>query len=503
MRQLKGTWGYRQHHDKTFIGKTKKGFDWMGIQFNRSGIGGVAPRLMANHRQRLRWFYEHTLRYGKEKTRARVVEYVRKWKIWRKYMIRLNMTSTGTMNRTLATLLLIALVGAPWAASAATVPSCGSESWVSGNGGNTANPIRMISNGPPGVPVPPGAPVGVLQNSGTNIMKTCRMPAGTTRFFFGFGMLGANFGTTLRFQYLSRVGIGAYESHLPVPSNPYPGAQLRTRLGGATLTCLGADGTRTANFPSDAVAALPNGEEISVPCQNREDGTVIISINVQPQEALASLNYAEPPVSDVSGIGSSGGKAKGISFLLGGAVGPGNTRGEWDNNELTSTLKSSLLSTSNTLIGKQSCNVHWISSGSENLSVDFGTIGTGDVPETPGQPFLNVVPVDLGLVSECTTSKNYVGTLNTHIQIVGVSTGTTGLLSSDNPGVEFEFRNKSGGERIPVNVMRADGTSITFPTPNQATINWEATVVPVWSGQTLLPGRTRSQATVELWVSGD
>ncbi|HCC4192903.1 TPA: hypothetical protein M4860_001683 [Salmonella enterica] len=79
--------GYRQHPDKTFIGKTEKGFDWMGIQFNRSGIGDVAPRAMANHRQRLRRLYEQTWRYGKEKTRARVGEYVRRWKIWRKYMI--------------------------------------------------------------------------------------------------------------------------------------------------------------------------------------------------------------------------------------------------------------------------------------------------------------------------------------------------------------------------------------------------------------------------------
>lgn len=79
--------GYRQHPDKTFIGKTEKGFDWMGIQFNRSGIGDVAPRAVANHRQRLRRLYEQAWRYGKEKTRARVGEYVRRWKIWRKYMI--------------------------------------------------------------------------------------------------------------------------------------------------------------------------------------------------------------------------------------------------------------------------------------------------------------------------------------------------------------------------------------------------------------------------------
>ncbi|WP_449543076.1 reverse transcriptase domain-containing protein [Enterobacter ludwigii] len=79
--------GYRQHPDKTFIGKTEKGFDWMGIQFNRSGIEGVAPRAMASHRQRLRRLYEQAWRYGKVKTRARVGEYVRRWKIWGKFML--------------------------------------------------------------------------------------------------------------------------------------------------------------------------------------------------------------------------------------------------------------------------------------------------------------------------------------------------------------------------------------------------------------------------------
>lgn len=58
----------------------------MGFQFNRSGIGEVAPGAMANHRQRLRRLYEHAWRYGKDKTRALVGEYVRRLKIWKNFM---------------------------------------------------------------------------------------------------------------------------------------------------------------------------------------------------------------------------------------------------------------------------------------------------------------------------------------------------------------------------------------------------------------------------------
>lgn len=178
------------------------------------------------HRQRLRRLYEQDWRYGKEKARARVVEYVRRWKIWRKYMIQLNMPSTGTMSRTLAILLLVGLVGAPLAASAATVPSCGSESWAVPN--ISGNPIRLQPYGPPGVSAPAGTPVGILQNSGTNVQKTCRMPAGTTRFYFGFGMLGGQF--SLNSGYMRRVGTGTYENNYPVQT--FPGSQLRVRLGG-------------------------------------------------------------------------------------------------------------------------------------------------------------------------------------------------------------------------------------------------------------------------------
>lgn len=33
-------YGFRQHPDKTFIGRTAKGFDWMGAQLGASGVTG-------------------------------------------------------------------------------------------------------------------------------------------------------------------------------------------------------------------------------------------------------------------------------------------------------------------------------------------------------------------------------------------------------------------------------------------------------------------------------
>jgi RNA-directed DNA polymerase len=53
-------YGFRQHPDKTFIGRTAKGFDWMGAQLGASGVTGVAPRAQANHWAKVRRLYEQT-----------------------------------------------------------------------------------------------------------------------------------------------------------------------------------------------------------------------------------------------------------------------------------------------------------------------------------------------------------------------------------------------------------------------------------------------------------
>ncbi|MGL1932324.1 MAG: hypothetical protein OCC45_11245 [Desulfotalea sp.] len=52
------SFGFEQHPDKTFIGCLKKGFDWIGYQYNEKGIIGVAPRAFENHIAKLNRLYE-------------------------------------------------------------------------------------------------------------------------------------------------------------------------------------------------------------------------------------------------------------------------------------------------------------------------------------------------------------------------------------------------------------------------------------------------------------
>lgn len=76
--------GLRQHPDKTFIGKTMKGFDWMGAWLTPAGVTDVAPRAKANHRERVRRLYERAWRRREPKgiATARVSAYRKRWTIW-------------------------------------------------------------------------------------------------------------------------------------------------------------------------------------------------------------------------------------------------------------------------------------------------------------------------------------------------------------------------------------------------------------------------------------
>ncbi|MDQ6961576.1 MAG: hypothetical protein Q9M28_03470, partial [Mariprofundaceae bacterium] len=44
LNQFFNHFGFEQHPDKTFIGRTNKGFDWLGFQLNHTGIVGVSVR---------------------------------------------------------------------------------------------------------------------------------------------------------------------------------------------------------------------------------------------------------------------------------------------------------------------------------------------------------------------------------------------------------------------------------------------------------------------------
>lgn len=44
LKQWFSEYGFDAHPEKTFIGKTEKGFDWMGEWLTGAGVTGIAPR---------------------------------------------------------------------------------------------------------------------------------------------------------------------------------------------------------------------------------------------------------------------------------------------------------------------------------------------------------------------------------------------------------------------------------------------------------------------------
>lgn len=84
-----GEYGFEAHPDKTQIGRTEKGFDWMGAWLTSDGVMDIAPRAKANHREKVRRLYEQLARLPKWKRKraaplvhARVSTYRKRWTIW-------------------------------------------------------------------------------------------------------------------------------------------------------------------------------------------------------------------------------------------------------------------------------------------------------------------------------------------------------------------------------------------------------------------------------------
>lgn len=82
-------YGFEAHPDKTQIGRTAKGFDWMGAWLTDEGVTDIAPRAKANHREKVRRLYERLarlpawLRHRRQKqVHARVSAYRKRWNIW-------------------------------------------------------------------------------------------------------------------------------------------------------------------------------------------------------------------------------------------------------------------------------------------------------------------------------------------------------------------------------------------------------------------------------------
>ncbi|MFZ4170076.1 reverse transcriptase domain-containing protein [Enterobacter ludwigii] len=74
--------GFCQHPDKTFIGRTERGFDWMGAQMSDTGVEGIAHRARTNHLERLRRLYERVRKWPAARRQARMSQYRKRWTIW-------------------------------------------------------------------------------------------------------------------------------------------------------------------------------------------------------------------------------------------------------------------------------------------------------------------------------------------------------------------------------------------------------------------------------------
>lgn len=140
-------YGFIQHPDKTYIGRLDKGFDWMGAWLGVEGVEAIAPRALANHREKVRRLYERLRMWPRARAHARVSQYRSRWKIW-------------------ATWLLVVVGGAPWAANASvtwttpsgtdvTIEKCKSVYLFSVSVGDAVIPTRLgdpwLSHGPMGV----------------------------------------------------------------------------------------------------------------------------------------------------------------------------------------------------------------------------------------------------------------------------------------------------------------------------------------------------------------
>ncbi|EKA6275301.1 transposase [Salmonella enterica] len=76
--------GFETHPNKTQLGKTAKGFDWLGIDFDDTGATGISRRATENHLMKRRRLEEQCRRrgYTPEDTRLRLSAYEIRWQQW-------------------------------------------------------------------------------------------------------------------------------------------------------------------------------------------------------------------------------------------------------------------------------------------------------------------------------------------------------------------------------------------------------------------------------------
>lgn len=526
----------------------------MGIQFNRSGIGDVAPRAMANHRQRLRRLYEQAWRYGKEKTRARVGEYMRRWKIWRTYMTTVSVTGDRLVPQGVGTRrTVITGAGAP----GLTLPQeslegtgkllrveCvgGGDGCVNHDADHTSysQPSQIghvatrwpkafcylllwitiglctmhrayadvpdctyVWNGSgtiyidPTVPWPahdlaPGTQVGFVRNSGFSKTVTCHMPDGYDRMYYFNGM-----------RLISGPGNGTLTGEPGVIRSLVNNITADFVTGSAVLSCTGKT-TNLGTYPTTSlITSGTKGWYIAVPCENGPDGTVTATLTVSPM-TLESTHEGDAIFVPDKGYVDSG--INPACYLLGGCAGIGMS----SRSDLANINDSSFMAR---MIFQTIYNPHGNSWGNWACTTDIndgGQLNWGvlsppvDLSPTVGQILgaEKIVTVTVACPKDPNgTAWSITGGV---YQIRGNVAGP-GLhwLGSDNPSVSFEIKDlTNGGAVVPV------GTSTILQSGDISTTNAGQTLLlskslsftPVIARTPLLPGKTTAMATIDVWM---
>ena len=76
MHQIMDRLKFKLARDKTYIGRIKRGFDFLGYRFSHRGLSGLAQKTLTNFKERLSRLYESGA------SGQRIAQYVRRWCLW-------------------------------------------------------------------------------------------------------------------------------------------------------------------------------------------------------------------------------------------------------------------------------------------------------------------------------------------------------------------------------------------------------------------------------------
>ncbi len=536
--------GYSQHPGKTFIGRTERGFDWMGIQFNGSGVEGVAPRALANHRERCRRLYEQVWRYGKKKTMARVSAYVKRWTIWRNSMLTASeSTKPNTpVNRALSQRLCLFLcyltVILLSRSALAELPRCSLDI-----GYSTTAQIVSPPNHTPGTQ--PAYPLVAKGPAAAGITTTCLLPSNADRIAISTGPWSAishgKYGTDIVGGVVYSYGFIGYNSKCSpdIPGQPWTSGMdhegcLRIGVLPSAVACTGADGTASGTINSEQGLNTSDGGRITVlRCKNRPAGQGVtihigaITANVlsnSPDGYVGSAawgsNQYKPPSArsaiNVSlGTAAYSGSAASYPFiyLSGIAEGApipmsgGQVIGEcvdYDDPQWPQTLTASCNLTNRTdtqlkLVSQPDALIKCTATANPD-TLDWGTVAAGN--QVPLQPIASPGATDqsVNLSMQCTDGSQ--GIRGVSVTLRGTAyAGDNSILASTNDSVGYRLILKPSGAGQVLDV----NSTIQSPIKNWLSAGsdgWSNTIVvsPIALASTLLPGEATATPYLDLYA---